>query len=123
MCCEVTNFLFTHLSSWHANQSMFLFSVVVFFFSSFLWWWRTVVHFRYSGSESGGQQPIPLSMEGLCSHHGQILAAHLAGGASLGRQGSLGSAQIQSRGYTTSFPGKYLQKSSLLFTNALDLND
>ncbi|XP_025088397.1 uncharacterized protein LOC112560646 isoform X7 [Pomacea canaliculata] len=70
---------------------------------------QSVVHFRYSGSESGGQQPIPLSMEGLCAHHGQILAAHLAGGASLGRQGSLGSAQIQSRGYTTSFPGTMLQ--------------
>ncbi|PVD33734.1 hypothetical protein C0Q70_04994 [Pomacea canaliculata] len=63
--------------------------------------------------ESGGQQPIPLSMEGLCAHHGQILAAHLAGGASLGRQGSLGSAQIQSRGYTTSFPAE-LHSSSLL---------
>ena len=46
----------------------------------FLLWWP-VVHFRYS-ERSGGGPNLPFSLEGLCPHHGQTLAAQLAGGVS-----------------------------------------
>ena len=57
-----------------------------------------VVHFRYS-ERSGGGPNLPFSLEGLCAHHGQTLAAQLAGGSSPRAQG-------QGRGYVpSSYPG------------------
>ena len=57
-----------------------------------------VVHFRYS-ERSGGGPNLPFSLEGLCAHHGQTLAAQLAGGSSPRPQG-------QGRGHMpSSYPG------------------
>ncbi|XP_070199558.1 cytosolic carboxypeptidase 2-like isoform X1 [Littorina saxatilis] len=48
---------------------------------------QSVVHFRYSERTGGPGPNLPVSMEGLCAHHGQTLAAQLAGAASPRGQG------------------------------------
>ena len=51
-----------------------------------------MVHFRYSerGGAGGGGSNLPFSLEGLCAHHGQTLAAQLAGTGSGGGSGGGG---------------------------------